>query len=314
MDITFDKAIEILEITDISKVTIESLPKIKRKASKRWHPDKVESKKNPKLTEEYNRKFQQIEPAIEIIRSYLEGTYHAGDAYSNKEKYHTTEPEEIIRENAPNMQSTLFEIWNLVKEKRYKWVQKTVNLSDGFKLKDLLKEDFEYDISYDTIFSFFYGSLYTFIASIVLTLLSLIWEGLNTVNMVIGIVWFIFTLMCFIMILPLSRFWLPKSIKDFISKIIYSIGFDDGWTISIIPFFIGVIFKYLIIFPLYEIAKLFIGDKVVGIVNENVNYYANLAEWYIDELISKSPNSMSKEELFHLSHLYNELSDVKSKT
>lgn len=44
---------------------------------------------------------------------------------------------------------------------------------------------------------------------------------------------------------------------------------------------------YLIMLPLYELAKIFVGDKVVGVVKQNVNYYADAAEWYVEELINR---------------------------
>ena len=46
------------------------------------------------------------------------------------------------------------------------------------------------------------------------------------------------------------------------------------------------------------------------IVKQNVNYYADAAEWYVDDLIKKDPELMTREELFHLSHLYTELGDA----
>jgi len=54
-----------------------------------------------------------------------------------------------------------------------------------------------------------------------------------------------------------------------------------------------------------------VGEKLVGVVKQNVNYYADVAEWYIDELISKNSNEMTSDELFHLSYIYSELSDIK---
>lgn len=69
--------------------------------------------------------------------------------------------------------------------------------------------------------------------------------------------------------------------------------------------------KYIILYPLTEIAKTLVKDKVVGVVKENVNYYADVAEWYINDLLNKNPEEMSRDELFHLSYLYSELSDVK---
>jgi len=88
---------------------------------------------------------------------------------------------------------------------------------------------------------------------------------------------------------------------------------DKAWTVLLVrlPVLFAKLVKYIILLPLNEIAKAIIGDKVVGVVKQNVNYYAEGAEWYIDELINKNPSEMTSEELFHLSYLYAELNDVK---
>src|SRR5665647_2212925 len=104
MELTFDQAIELLEITNISKVSIEDIPKIEKKAKKRWHPDKVAHLNDPEITKEYNIKFQQIDIACEMIYSFLRGTYHAGEAFTQSKKTVYEEPEEIIRKNAPELQ------------------------------------------------------------------------------------------------------------------------------------------------------------------------------------------------------------------
>ncbi len=80
-----------------------------------------------------------------------------------------------------------------------------------------------------------------------------------------------------------------------------------------VPNLFALAIKYIVLFPLYETTKLIVGVKVVGIVKKSVNYYAGAAEWYIDDLILKNPDEMSGDELFHLSYLYSELSDIKSK-
>ncbi|MBK7967327.1 MAG: hypothetical protein IPK10_19975 [Bacteroidetes bacterium] len=127
---------------------------------------------------------------------------------------------------------------------------------------------------------------------------------------------------------PLSRFWIKnQQVQDIMFKFInfglgiYNWAEEQGqtstkaWVVLLIrlPVIFAKIIKYIIMFPLYELAKIFVGEKVVGVVKQNVNYYADAAEWYVDELINKKPYEMSRDELFHLSYLYTELSDVKSK-
>ena len=323
MELTFDKAIELLEITDISKMNIDDIPQLEKKSKKRWHPDKVIHLNDPSITEEYTVKFQQVEFACQIIYSYLKGTYQAGDAFSFTDKRQTAheEPEEIIRKNAPDIQATLKNIWSFVKEKKYKWTIKEVLLSDGFKLKDLLNEDFKEDFAMLSVVSFFYGL-------ILLSILTGIGGAISPVlGNIIGIVLIIQALSCFLGFLPLSRFWLPQVVRDFVIRFInFGLGIynwaevqgqtsSKSWVVLLIriPVLFAKLVKYIILFPLYELAKVFVGDKIVGVVKQNVNYYADAAEWYIDELITMNPNEMTSDELFHLSYLNTELGNVKSK-
>lgn len=322
MELTFDQAIELLEITEISKIKVEDLPQLEKKMKKRWHPDKVAHLQDPAITQEYTVKFQQIETACQMVFSYLQGTYQAGEAFTQTSSRVYEEPEEIIRKNAPDIQSTLKDLWNLIKEKKYKWTEKEVLLSDGFKLKDLLAEDFKEDIAMLSVVSFFYGL-------VILGLLTAIASAISPVlGGIVGFIWVLQALSCVLGFAPLSRFWIKnEQVQDVMFKFInfglgiYNWAEEQGqtstktWVVLLIrlPVIFAKIIKYIIMFPLYELAKIFIGDKVVGVVKQNVNYYAEAADWYVDELINKNPNDMTSEELFHLSYLYTELSDVKSK-
>ncbi len=322
MELIFDQAIELLEIADISKLKIEDIPQLEKKMKKRWHPDKVAHLQDSAITQEYTVKFQQIETACQMVYSYIEGTYQAGEAFTQTSSKVHEEPEEIIRKNAPDIQSTLKNLWNLIKEKKYKWLVKEILLSDGFKLKDLLQEDFKEDLAMLSVISFFYGLIF-------LGILTAIAGAINSVfGTIVGIIWLLQAISCFLGFAPLSRFWLKNDqVQDVMLKFInfglgiYNWAEEQGqtsanvWVLLFIrlPVLFAKVVKYIILFPLYELAKVFIGDKVVGVVKQNVNYYADFAEWYVDELINKNPNEMTSEELFHLSYLYSELGDVKSK-
>lgn len=320
--LTFDQAIEILEISDISKISKEEVPQLEKKSKKRWHPDKVAHLKDPAITKEYTQKFQQIEMACIMIVAYLAGTYQAGETFSQPHKNVYRDPEEIIRENAPEIQQTLQNLWAPIKEKKYKWSSKDVLISDGFKLKDLLSEDYREDMALLSIISFFYGFLILGILTAIATAMT------PVLGVVVGIILLVQVLSCIIGFLPLSRFWLPVELNDVMLKFInFGLGIynwaedqiqnsDKAWVILLVrlPVLFAKLVKYVIIFPLYEIAKAVIGDKVVGVVYQKVNYYADGAEWYIDELIVKNANEMTSEELFDLSYFNTELSDFISQS
>ncbi|MGB8194504.1 MAG: hypothetical protein WCF67_21410, partial [Chitinophagaceae bacterium] len=322
MEINFDVAIEILEITNVNNLKIDDIPDIEKKAKKRWHPDRVAHLNDPMLTEEYTEKYQKLEQACQLLSSFLKGEYHIGEPFTQKDNRVYEEPEDVIRKNAQNIQETIRGLWNVNREKKYKWSEKEVLLSDGFKLKNLLSEDFKEDIAMLSIISFFYGI-------ISFGLLTLVGFMINPgLGILIELIWAAQALSCILGFLPLSRLWLPQSIQPIIIWFInFGLGVynwaeeqaqnsSNSWIILLvrIPVLFAKVIKYIFLFPLYEITKAIVGDKVLGVVNRKVDYYAEAAEWYIDDLILLDPNDMTTEELFHLSYIYSELSDVKSKT
>ncbi len=319
MELTFDHAIELLEISDISKLTQDDIAKIERTSKKRWHPDKVAHLKDSSITNEYTQNFQNINLACEMIISFLKGTYHGGEAFSGSSNKIHEEPEEVIRKNAPDIQTKLRNVWVSIKQKKFKLSIKEIVLSDGFKLKNLLSEDFKEDLAMLSVVSFFYGivvfGISTFIANAISPVLGTI----------VAIVWAAHALSCILGFIPLSRFWLPEQIQNIVFKFINfglkvyywaeSESESSNVFLSILvklPMLFALLIKYVILFPLYELAKVIVGDKIVGVVKQNVNYYAEAAEWYIDELISKNPDEMVADELFHLSYIYGEFADFKT--
>lgn len=317
MDLTFDQAIELLEITDISSVKVADLDKISKRARKRWHPDRVSHLGDPAVTQEYTTKFQQVETACAMVRAFLGGTYEAGEAFASTSSHIPEEPEDVIRRNAAEIQTTLQRLWGSIKARGFKKSVREVVLSHGYKLGDLLREDFREDIAVLSIVSLFYGT-------VVLGIAGAIAGAINPVlGALVSILLFAQFVSCVLGVAPLSRFWLPDDAQDVMIKFIngglsiYRWAEEHGsgaspWVLLLVrlPVLFAKAVKYILLFPAYELARAFVGDKIVGIVKQNVNYYADAAEWYVDDLIKKDPELMTREELFHLSHLYTELGDA----
>lgn len=315
--LTFDSAIEVLEITNITKVEISDLSRIVKKAKSRWHPDRVARFQDEAEIEKYTRSFQLIEPAAELIKSYLNGEYKIGDKYEQKQERVYEEPSDVIRKNAVRLQDTLKKVWASIKSTKYKHIEREHILSDGFSLRDLLDQDFKEDLIIPSIISFIFGPLALIIPIIIATI----------INEVLGIIvasflgiHLIFSLLGF---LPLSRFWLPDFLVPIMLWFIdFGVGFyfklsdkeDNDWVkfFLAIPYWLALAVKYLVLYPLNGIAKLFIGGKTVGIVKEIVNYYGGFADWYIDEIITKNHQEMNEQELFDLSYLYGEFKDFNT--
>ena len=105
--ITLDQAIKMLEITDISKVTEENLEKYWKRAKVRWHPNNIVERDDPDTYNRYEENCKVVDLCRDEILKYLSGELHGDEKYAEtKETAARQEPEEIIRENAPNIQET----------------------------------------------------------------------------------------------------------------------------------------------------------------------------------------------------------------
>jgi hypothetical protein len=320
MNLTFDKAIEILEIADISVITINDISTIRRNAQKRWHPDKVQKLNDENKTKEYESNFKFIDEACVIIEAFLKGTYHSGKAFEQQETHQRNKQWENTINNAKTVQEEFKNIWTEIKARNYKLSIKEIVISDGFNLKDLLTNDFKEDIAMTSIVALFYGVFLGLILASIGYILSPILGNILTIPIVAHI------LFCLLGALPLSRFWLPNKISDLMMKFV-NFGFSfyqwvelkssesDKWYLRLLvftPVMFAGLFKYIILFPIYEIAKLIIKDKIVGVVKQKVKYYAEGAEWYIDDLLKKQIETMSNDEFEHLFYLYDDLRTVKN--
>ena len=316
--LSFDLAIEILEIVDISKVSLDELSRITKKAKIRWHPDRIAQYKDEEEIAKYTHYFQLIAPAAEMVESYLRGEHQAGEKFEREPTQEVRDPAEVIRENAPDMQANLRDLWERVRQSNFKHTVQEVVLSDGFRLKDLLRQDFKEDLAGLSIISLVCGLVLTVVIG---TIVQLMLPPLGVVVLVFG---GLQALACLLGFLPLSRFWLPEKVQEIMLWFI-NLGLtffhwisrnSEGTRVVLqllvgIPVLLSYLVKYLVLFPLYELAKLIVGDRVVGVVKESVNYYAGGAEWYIEQLMTKAPYEMSEKELYDLSYLYGEFQGVK---
>lgn len=320
MTLTFDKAIEILEIADIASISVNDISNIRRGAQKRWHPDKIQRLNDEIKSREYENNFKYIDEACVIIEAYLKGTYHSGQAFEQQENQQRQRSWENTIKNAKTVQEEFKNIWSTIKAKKFKLSIKEIVLSDGFNLKDLLINDFKEDIAMTSIVSMFYG---VFLGLLIAGFGYIINPMVGNIVMIPIIAHIVF---CLLGTLPLSRFWLNKEVSNIMLKFInfgnslfewaeFHSKESNKWYLQILAFMpalFAVSVKYIILFPTYEIAKLFVKDKIVGIVKQKVNYYAEGAEWYIDDLLKKQVENMSDEEIEHLFYLYEDLRTVKN--
>jgi hypothetical protein len=309
---TLDEAIELLEITeDIDKITDEKLREKRRRAMQRWHPDTVPLSDSA-TKERYEYQFKNIEVALGIIAKYRAGEYFAGQESDNEtasQSSRASQQQSEMSKEAPTWQFDIQKIWQQIRAAGWNMTTKETVYSDGFSLRDVLRGDLKDDIMAVSVMSIFNG-YYGFLLSCIPLM---IFPYLIYVTLVI---WAIHTLLCFLLILPLSRIWMWDWLTD---AAIYSCnkGIALGelmmnvlgrWKFFRVlltwPFYFAKGLTLLVIMPLYELVGYFLGDKRVGVKIRREKYFADFQEAYVSYLLTKVPSQMSWLELRHLSEIH----------
>lgn len=309
---TLDQAIELLEITeDIDKISEKDLNNKRRRAMGRWHPDTVATA-DAATQARYERNFKNIETAVQIIYQYRTGTYFAGQEFeqrNSKSDGHTAQDENNIRSQASRFVTDIRQVWQQIRNSGWGMNIRETILSDGFRLRDVLRQDIKDDVMAISVTSLFYG-FYGFLALCIPALF------LPYVLFVTFPVFLIHSLLCLLLILPLSRLWMPTWLID---AAVFSC--NKGLVIGDIimktfgrwrffralvnwPFYFAKGMTLLFITPLYELTGYLLREKVVGIKKRRERYLNDYPELYIEQLLQKDTLEMSWLELRHLSDLH----------
>ena len=316
--LTLGEALSILEINSIDDLTESEIAKQKKKAYVRWHPDKIAHTGDKNKIELYTAKTKLIEPAVQLLQLYLKGEYDPRQKFDDTGRsYEYEEPLEVLRRNAPMMQAELSKVWSRVVETQFMKTEEETVLSEGHTLESLLRDDLQSDIVPLGITLMLHG----FVIAMIIGIVGGIWSIFSSRygGFIIGVANYGFPvhfLICILVLLPLSRFWLPTLLARFVdwySTAMSNIIPTDNafWNIvEVIGMVVGYIVKYVVVYPLYFVAIALVGQKVVRRVVVKQAYYANLASWYIEQLIRENPQSFSDEQLYHLGHAYSAFKTV----
>lgn len=318
--LTLQEAIEILEITDLDSLTENDLAKIKKKASKKWHPDRVAAM-NPdeEVVNAYKANFQKIAPAIEIIRAYINGedyTDMSANADINRES-----GVDIIMKEYPNIKEFFARHWAAIKAADYKKTVEKVLLFEGFSVPEILKRDLEYEVPEVAIVTMLSGTILP-------SIIGLFFVGIPPIAMLIYLFVVVQVLCSIITLLPTGRFWLPQFVQNIIVQVLEiglymhnAVGFLSDllpwrfrWIIHLflksIQFF-GRIAQKLIVAPIYYIVGSIFQDKRIGKVEKSLIFYGGFTADYIDELLAMPVETLSEEQIYHVGSMYNALGDFQ---
>ena len=338
--IDLNEALFILDIQSINSVKTSDLASIRRKAQKRWHPDRIAAKNpNQKEIDEYTRNFRNIEAALSLVKAYIRGEYKAGatasGTQSNRSKARSSQRERQEREqkqqqsrqkhqkqekkertkkeprvSVADMQDSVGRAWRKVVAARYKETVTTKVHKAGNSVRNLIRQDLQRHFAIKPLKNFIVG----YVAIIVLyTAISFLISRRFQIDFTPVAVLIPYFFVFILAILPLSRYWLPKPVKNMV------------WAIERVLFFINTVWKngvfqllwflasviawpvyILILYPAYYAVMLVLGDKMIGRVEEKTYSHAGFTEKYIKLLVSTHEQNLNQRQIFDLNRAYQE--------
>lgn len=326
--LTLEQAITLLEITNITEVTESDLKRLRQRAMRRWHPDRIlYAKPDPEVVAEYKRNFQKIEEAVAKIAAFLNGDIDAGRRKSGEDLADSEPPEEFVRRHAGTNQATVRECWSEVQSRAFEMQDEDVVLTEGMTVSAALNEDLADRVPGVAVLSLGAGFLIFMIALFPVLLLAAILE--STVGDVAAsilpglwlVAWGVQTLASVLVLLPLSRYWLPGQISDpAISIVNRTLDLIRGWSNDSDGFgryawialnLLAGIVHWVIALPVYKLAGALMRGKMIGRNVIRLRYYCGFSKPYIERLMAADGTRLAQEELFDLAMLASRFSTVR---
>lgn len=311
--LTLKEALTLLEISELEKLDGKKLKTVGRRAKFRWHTDRIEHT-NPadELRREYENNFVRIDDAIVVVALYLKHGF-SGESFKTKSGPKPQENSEVIvRKNAPHNQSALRDAWPSVQANKFEFNEERIVLTEGISVSAALDEDLKDRVPSLALFALGTGFLYFLLAGFLVLFVAVLSEPIGTVLVVAWLAaWLAHAIACLLFMLPLSRIWLPEKVTDAVIAVVnatldssrdWQYG-DDG--LGKYAYFalalISAALHWLVVFPIYKIAGLFLQNKVIGRNKVAVRFYAGYAEHYIEQLLETPVQDLTTEQLFDLS-------------
>ncbi|MGF1451273.1 MAG: hypothetical protein ACFB21_04250 [Opitutales bacterium] len=321
MPLTLERALKILGAGGLGDLRESDLPSLRRRAAKRWHPDRIASMKPPEeVIEVFAENFRLIDDAIELVHAHLRG-----NPSGNSSSKTPPAPEDVLRANAHELQARLREVWPEVKAKGYKRRDEEVVISGGYTVDEILKQELSEDIPMVAMIALSYAMTFLVGLCFVPVMIALSVPGFGfweILAILIGAAPAVYLLAGFIALLPMSRLWLPQRFTNVVSALIEQIleihqeiveycdnRHNAGLAFLIsTPLWIARNLQRLVFFPIYTLAGACFSEQRLGRIVSREPRYAGIFESYAEILLSSDPATLDSDDLQNLAHLYNELS------
>jgi hypothetical protein len=336
----------ILGISGLCTLTSKDIQRKRVQLMKIYHPDMTRNFSR-KERDFYEERAKSINNATDKVLSFLYKLDNNPIMANEDVEVKINEElqiEEVSGITIQSMQETINNLWYRIRKTNYKMNEKTVTLSSGISVNKMIDIDIEYEI-YDLAFSSIFGaSLMYFVVFLIVYFI--LQENTDITNFYILNLIFKYSIITHlvasvIVITPFSRFWLNRnffnimisvvklgeffytSISGFFNFLYRIVSNDKELSQSdccipsifchiyfFIPVLLSIIFKIIIINPIYCTISALFGKIIVGRVEKKTRYYAAYPESYIEELINKKPDEFSEINRIHLLHIYSELKNA----
>ena len=309
------QAVELLEIADNTELESGDLESIKKRAQRRWHPDRI-AHTNPteEKVAEYQASFQSIPDAIEAIESYRSGESAGAKKQASAEEA-PPEPEEAVVKFASRNQERLREHMDEILANESIKAREEVVLNEGISVKEALKMDLDDKLPELGVYSFGAGSAMAILLLLPVLFVAAMLElfgAAGLANLVAGaylLTWFVHAVACVLAFAPLSRIWLPDNAFALVARIVdWPIDWLNGQDgiianlVKLVLFIVSKLVKLVIVMPIYALVSAVQGEKMIFRVAIQQVFYGGYAENYLNHLTTTPQENLSMEELFDLAH------------
>lgn len=283
------QALTLLGIEDVRRVRLEDLDTVRRRAQRRWHPDRVlHDDPAGERVRLHEAQFKRIEPAVEALRRHLLSQGASGGS---------TRPAAIHAEFrsvwfGPNRPSLPHEDIELVVD----W---------GCVVRDLLREDLAAGLGRTAVFALGVGACVALLVVLGAALIGVVASDLASLLILSAFAaWTGHALACLCVATPLSRAWTPAWLwRAACEAVDVSAALGESWEVTRFGCIVraalmtvAAVVNLLVLTPISYALMALVGDARLGRASQTTRFYGGLSEWELDRLLRMDAGRLSPAE------------------
>jgi len=322
MTMTMEQAVELLELFESTNYSEKAIKKAARKAKGKWHPDRVATAGEQKIAE-YEAKFKLIAKAEEWILECLFGA-------KSKTEISSEEKHEQMKEHAETWHSNLKGRWDEIKNKKEKYAEEEEVVFEGWTVPEFIN-----DMRGNRFFDSVNAVAMIIISFVLVMLIGMFSNGplnfyrmgivdnplglLLNVFLTLTVESFFFMLISLVFGFGIVQYFLPDFIKTpylyIAEKLNYILRSKRSLFRPIMALYTSTIAGFVesligilafVVSKILWVLSLAIKDKRIGEVTVTHQWYANISEAIIDDILQKEIEDLEYKDLVYLKHLSEE--------